>query len=422
MSQRAMYTAISGLQNQQVQMDIISNNIANSGTLGYKKGRTTFKETFAELLQGASRPPGSVGGVNPLQVGSGSSVGAIDNIMTQGSIQTTGNTTDMAIRGDGFFSVSDGQRNFFTRAGSFQWDSEGRLVLSSSGMTVQGRIANEEGQLDEGSVIGDVVVPFGTVIGARATTTVGFVGNLDTAAGAEGSYSTSVVVYDSLGNAHTMTLQFAKNATTPNSWDWTASFPTPATIVSGGSGTITFDDQGALGAVTYTGGGTALTFNPQNGAETPVGVTLDFGTVGQTDGIGQFSGPSTVVAREQDGYSSGVLDSISVDNTGTITALFTNGTSRTAAQLMLATFNNPAGMLRVGENVFDTSANSGMPIYGFAGTSINSEIVSGAVEMSNVDIAEEFTNMIVAQRSFQANARTITTTDELLQETVNLKR
>ncbi|MFC1512380.1 flagellar hook protein FlgE [Candidatus Latescibacterota bacterium] len=421
MSERAMYTAISGLRNQQVQMDIISNNIANSGTLGYKKGRTTFKETFSELLQGASRPPGGLGGVNPLQVGSGSSVGAIDNIMSQGSIQSTGNMTDMAIRGDGFFVISDGQRDFFTRAGAFQWDSEGRLVLPSNGMTVQGRFADANGQLDEGSALGDVVVPFGTVIGAQATTTVGFVGNLDVA-DPDGSYSTSVRVFDSLGNPHTMTLTFIKNATTANSWDWSVSLPSPATIENGGSGTITFDDQGALSAVTYEGGAAALTFDPQNGAETPVSITLDFGTIGETDGIGQFSSDSTVVAREQDGYSSGVLDSISIDNTGTIAALFTNGTSQTVAQLVLATFNNPSGMMRLGENVFDTSANSGMPIYGLAGTSINSVIVPGAVEMSNVDIAEEFTNMIIAQRSFQANARTVTTSDELMQETVNIKR
>ncbi|MHB9031203.1 MAG: flagellar hook-basal body complex protein, partial [Candidatus Latescibacterota bacterium] len=149
MSGRAMSTAVSGLRNQQVMMDVIANNISNSGTMGYKRGRITFEETFALLLQGASRPPGDQGGVNPLQIGNGTSIGSIDNIFSQGNIQSTGNQTDLAIRGDGFFVVSNGQRDFYTRAGSFQWDSRGRLVIPFNGMKVQGRIADGTGVVSD---------------------------------------------------------------------------------------------------------------------------------------------------------------------------------------------------------------------------------------------------------------------------------
>ena len=179
MSSTAMQTAVTGLLNQQTYMDVISNNISNSDTYGYKKERITFEESFYQLLQGSSRPPGDQGGVNPLQVGTGTSVSSIDNIMEQGTIESTGNETDVAIQGDGFFVVSEGNKYYYTRAGSFQWDSNGTLVLSSSGMKVQGRIADAEGKVDDGSSIEDIIVEYGTVDPAKATTEVSFVGNLN---------------------------------------------------------------------------------------------------------------------------------------------------------------------------------------------------------------------------------------------------
>lgn len=179
MSGRSMSTAVSGLRNQQVMMDVIANNISNSGTMGFKRGRITFKESFAQLLQGASRPPGETGGINPLQVGNGAAVGSIDTVLAQGNIQSTGNQTDLALRGDGFFVVSNGQRDFYTRSGSFQWDAQGRLVIPTNGMKVQGRIADSTGKISDGSPIKDITIPFGTVDTAKATTSVHFVGNLN---------------------------------------------------------------------------------------------------------------------------------------------------------------------------------------------------------------------------------------------------
>lgn len=422
MSQRALYTAISGIRNQAVYFDVIANNIANSGTMGFKRGRMTFEESFALLLQGASRPPGEQGGVNPLQIGNGTSIGSIDSIITQGNIQVTGNQTDLAIRGDGFFVVSDGKRDFFTRAGSFQWDSNGRLVLPFNGMKVQGRIA-ENGKVTEGSPIGDVIVPFGTVDKAKATTSVSFVGNLDSATQpGEMINSAAMRVFDSLGNSHTLTLSFEKDAALPNSWLWEISVSGLAELSGGFNGTVTFDSTGSLETFAYSDGSSSFTFDPKNGAEGTMDIALNFGTPGTADGIMQFSSTTTVIARDQDGFSSGVLENVMIDDVGTITGVFSNGNSRILSKIVLATFNNPSGLLRIGDNIFDVSTNSGLPLYGLAGTYISADIIPGAVEMSNVDLAEEFTNMIIAQRSFQANARTVTTADEMLQETVNLKR
>jgi len=231
-----------------------------------------------------------------------------------------------------------------------------------------------------------------------------------------------VRVYDSLGNPHTLTITFTKDVKLPNRWTWEISIPEPAEVSGGYSGAIAFDANGTLESYSYSQGASSFTFDPKNGADIPMDIVLDFGTIGSSDGISQFASTATVIARDQNGYSSGVLDNVVIDDRGTITGTFTNGNARVIAQCILVTFNNAAGLLRAGDNVYDVSANSGLPIYGLAGTSINAVVVPGAVEMSNVDMAEEFTNMIIAQRSFQANARTVTTSDEMLQETVNLKR
>ena len=195
MSGRAMSTAVSGIRNQQVFMDVIANNISNSGTTGYKRGRITFEESFYQLLQGASRPPGDQGGVNPLQLGNGTAIGSIDSLIEQGPIQSTGNQTDLAISGDGYFVVSDAQRFFYTRAGAFQWDSNGRLVIPFNGMKVQGRIADETGVVSDGSPIADIIVPFGTVDAAKTTTDINFVGNINAGADPVGNVNETKGLY-----------------------------------------------------------------------------------------------------------------------------------------------------------------------------------------------------------------------------------
>jgi len=236
----------------------------------------------------------------------------------------------------------------------------------------------------------------------------------------DAKYSTNVTIYDALGHKHTLTLTFKKTII-PGQWTWEAQLGGDETISAGGQGKLAFNPDGSLLSFTYDGGATALQFNPNNGAD-PMNVILDVGTTSSYDGLTQFSAPSAVVINSQDGYASGNLSSISIAQNGEITGLFTNGVTKTLAQIVLAVFNNPSGLLKVGDNMFSTSANSGAPAKGAVGEVIQSTILPGSLEMSNVDLAEEFTDMIVAQRGFQANARVITTSDDMLNELVNLKR
>jgi flagellar hook protein FlgE len=221
-------------------------------------------------------------------------------------------------------------------------------------------------------------------------------------------------VFDAMGSTDEMTIAFTKVSTTD--WDYAITMA-DGTVVSGDAGTLTFDDQGRI----VTPPATPFEYTPASGAANVI-VNIDWGTDGGIDGLSQFASPSTAVIKEQDGYTMGDLERFSVDQTGTITGAFTNGVTLTLAQVVLADFNNPAGLIRVGDNMYTVSANSGSAVLGFVGEGSQSGITAGALEMSNVDLAQEFTSMITAQRGFQSNARVITTSDEMLQELVNLKR
>ena len=413
---RSLFAGVSGLRNHQIQMDVIGNNIANVNTVGYKSSRVTFEEAFAQLLQGASRPPGSSnnvsGGVNPVQVGLGMNIGSIDLLFTQGNIQSTGVTTDLAIQGDSFFVTSDGTQNVFTRSGNFQLDANGRMVASTNGFVVQGKLATN-GVLTD--TIQDIRLPFGQKSAAKDTENVSMAGNLDAEAAVGASRETTITVFDAMGARDELTITFTKASGT--TWDYAVSVASGA-VVSGDTGTLTFDN---LGRLTTPVPSTAFAFTPASGAQ-DLSITLDFGTAGSITGLSQFAAPSTAVTKEQDGYTMGDLERFSIDQTGKITGAFTNGITETLGQLALADFNNPAGLLRDGNNMYKVSANSGSPVLGFSGEGSQSLITSGALEMSNVDLAQEFTSMITAQRGFQSNARVITTADEMLQELVQLKR
>jgi len=823
---RALFAGVSGLRNHLTRMDVIGNNIANVNTVAFKSSRVTFKEAFAQLLQGASKPPGDQGGINPIQVGLGMSIGSIDQNFTQGNLESTGQNTDLAIQGDGFFVCSDGRRRYFTRSGNFQLDADGRLVAPTNGFIVQGRTADATGALSSGARVADIVLPFGQKSPAKASSELTFSGNLDsratplgtilqtrgmfaiekntsdsdvnglfakpavgtgrqilgltqgavvtvsdgthdktftyvtddTAIGntqfnsiqdlvdeinyffstgsayagsfdsmvaalsatgaitvtsqtpvaaprtltsavmnndvvpgvavggtllqdltgcaigdvltisgtrADGSavtlshtvlaadtvttllaklnnttdgfgktgtqtatatiaagkivvtddanrfselalsitssaggsdldqhsltvsvggspgaitvsldssnstfdtalnaanstllaaadfsttdafshvalatdlltdlrnedgvnlglaagnititgkvggvqstltqavagttygtlltainsafdlsntdraavnastgalvingdggtaraltvvdisagvaafdaifdstpgnyselqvatdstHTASISVYDAMGNDHTISMTFTKDPTAVNRWTWRAEATEPAQVTSGYTGAVTFDALGRLEMFAYDGGATSFQFNPNTGATSPVDIELNPGALGGILGLSQFASASTAVASGQDGYPMGNLQDVSIDATGVITGFFTNGVSQTLAQISLASFNNPTGLLRRGDNMYEISGNSGNPVLGFAGTSNQSSITSGALESSNVDLAAEFTNMIIAQRGFQANSRVITTSDEMLQELVNLKR
>jgi flagellar hook protein FlgE len=438
---RSLSSAVSGLKNQQTRMDVIGNNVSNVNTVAFKAGRVTFKEGFAQLVESASRPVDGVGGTNPMEVGLGSQIGSIDTMFTQGNLETTGNNTDLAIQGSSFFVLKKGSENFYTRAGNFQVDAQGTLVSGTDGYAVQGRMATN-GKLDD--AVTDLKIPVLQTSPAQATSKVTLSGNLDASAKPfdQGSAATldpldptqralpqnansfkdmSITAYDSLGTKHELKMVMWK--TGANTWDW--KFDGSAMDISSagitevaGTHPITFASDGSVDT-TATAAMPQVTFTPNSGAK-DVTISLDLGS--GANGLSQFAGSSTAVMRDQDGYTNGTLQSFTIDASGTIVGGFTNGITQVLGQLQLADFNNPEGLSRVGDNAYTVTANSGAAVLGYAGEGSNSTIASGSLEMSNVDLAQEFTNMIVAQRGFQANSRVITTTDQLMQELVDLKR
>ena len=429
---RSLISGVSGLRNHQVRMDVIGNNISNVNTVAFKAGRVTFKEGFAQLLQGASRPPGDLGGINPIQVGLGMQIGSVDMMFNQGNLESTGLNTDLAIQGDSFFVVTKGTQNYYTRSGNFQLDARGQLVSPTNGFVVQGRMA-DNGTFIDG--VQNIVLPVGQKTSARATDSVALAGNLNAAApiftgtfdaagradpaNKDSWTENSITVFDSLGNQHDLKLQFWKTGAA--TWTWQldgTNLPAGFTPPNATAQTLTFDTAGLLTAAAPTSP-PIIGFTPAGAA--PVSITLDLG--GNTvNGITSFAGTNTAVLKDQNGYEAGQLQGFSIDRTGLITGAFTNGTNVTLAQIVLADFNNPGGLLRVGDNMYSVSGNSGGAVLGYSLEGIQSTMTSGALEMSNVDLAQEFTNMIVTQRGFQANSRVITSSDEMLQELVNLKR
>ena len=429
---RSLFSGVSGLRNHQVRMDVIGNNISNVNTVAFKAGRVTFKEGFTQLLQGASRPPGDLGGINPIQVGLGMQIGSVDMLFSQGNLESTGLTTDLAIQGDSFFVVKKGTQNYYTRSGNFQLDAAGQLVSPTNGFVVQGKMA-DNGVFVDG--VQNIVLPVGQKTAAKATDKATLAGNLDSAApiftgvfdaagrtdplNRDSWTESSISINDSLGNQHDLKLQFWKTAA--NTWSWQVdgtNLPLGFTPPNSTPQTLTFDQFGILTTAAPTSP-PVVSFAPAGSA--PVNVTIELG-IGDVNGITSFAGTNTAVLKDHNGYEAGQLQNFSIDRTGLITGSFTNGTNVILAQIVLADFNNPGGLLRVGDNMYSISGNSGGAVLGYSLEGIQSTMTSGALEMSNVDLAQEFTSMIVTQRGFQANSRVITSSDEMLQELVNLKR
>ncbi len=678
---KSLYSGVSGLSANLTKLDVIGNNIANSNTIGFKSGRVTFNEMLTQTLKTASRPvAGGLGGTNPQQVGLGTQIGSIDSNFMQGNFETTGKNTDLAIQGPGFFILSDGNSRSFTRAGVFGLDSEHKLVNPSTGLKVQGVMADVHGTITPGALT-DVVIDPTLVVPAQPSTTVQLNGNLDSSSDAKGSimesptflvaatatdtlvsmsgesdgsldlnageeiringriggvpltaetftiaadtttqnlidwlnsamttagqnvtfsldpsgavqvannsgstiegmsltataktqfnnnftfnssiatgdtslsselrayaesddllsvmydsngnaldidltappailtlggsvggdpvvnqslsvdatttlgdlgtelqytlginstpveinetgqivvrgevgttasigdisisedgqlnsvlesafsfsqtqqaedkkdYSMSTVVYDSLGSEHTVKFNFEKVAGA-NEWIWNASLEGDETIVSGGSGRIRFADNGSISNFTYDDDSGGLTFQPQGGGQdgaSNVSLSIDYGEIGKLTGLTQFEGSGNLQSIA-DGFGTGNLVDFDIDQSGIITGIFSNDTMQTLAQIGIAQFNNPGGLIRSANNTYTLSGNSGQANEVFAGSGNGMTLVPGALETSNVDLAQEFTNLVVAQRAFQANSRVITTADQVMQELVNLIR
>lgn len=541
----SLFSAVSGMKNHQTRMDVLGNNISNVNTIGFKAGRVTFQDQLSQTLQGASSASGNRGGTNPSQKGLGMSLASIDTIFTNGNYQSTGKTTDVAIQGTGFFVISDGKQQYYTRAGAFDYDTQGNYLLPGSGFKVMGWMADNAGIIDVSNPIQGIQVPVGKTMDAKVSTTVTHTKNLSADSAVGSSYSAAIEVFDSLGIAHnsqttytkigenrwlsvtnmagatpgsvtgnvkevmftstgqmlstkdftlpatTDTANFTKfdlsndNATSPigtvvkgvvtvmvdgkprivtatatrqtptgspapeNQWSIQYSEggknlgggvvhsggvggvnPLPVTTLPGmtiggkavtiaGTTNVSFLAAG-LSDITGTLGTVGTTNLPL--AFTPIGGAAAMSLTYNIDGITQYGGDTSIQATGRDGYAAGSLGGVQIDTTGTLVGRFTNGETMILGRIATATFNNPGGLEKVGSSLYARSNNSGEPQINAPGVGGSGSINPGTLEMSNVDLSEEFSNMIITQRGYQSNARVITTSDELLQELTNLKR
>lgn len=416
----SLYIGTSGLAANTNELNVVGDNIANANTVGFKAGRAAFEAAFSETL---------IGGVG--QLGSGTRLQAVQRMFTQGALLQTGQATDLALQGPGFFVVK-GEHNgvpgqFYTRAGQFRLDEGGHLV-NLEGLRVQGYTAASDGTV--AGPLGDMNI--GAVTSpAKATTSITLKGNLssdapiqalafDPANPAETSnFSTAVTVYDSLGKAHQVDVYYAH--TGPGTWTYHAVTDVGGVPTEIGGGSLTFDSDGKLTDATT---GPFTTAFPD---ATPTDINFNFGdsTLNGGTGLGgftQFANASATTFTNQDGFEAGVLSRVDVDSKGNVVGMFTNGQSRTVAQVAVADFEAPDKLSSVGGNLWAERPDSGQPTIGLGGEGGRGAVVSGALEQSNVEISNEFVRMIAAQRGFQANSKTISTADQLLSELIALKR
>ena len=404
---RSMDDAVSGLQAQQQWLDVIGNNIANVSTTGYKSQNLNFAQMFAQTVNGGTAPTAATGGINPQQVGLGVTVGSESTNEAQGTLQTTGNPTDLALQGNGYFVLhSAGQGTLYTRVGIFGFDANGNLVSQANGDQVQGWMANALGQLPVQNTanMSGITIPQTSTLPPQARTQATLVGNLNPATSTTASVQVPLTVYDSLGNPITIDINLQR--TSANNWTWTASGPDGAA----GTGAFDFSSTGAFKGVTTAG---QITLTPTDGSAAMT-IAPDF------SGSTQYGGTTTLTPQSQNGYPAATLQSLSVGASGKVTGTFSNGHTMTLAQVAVATFPNPEGLLQTGQGMYQAANNSGLPTVGIAGTGGAGTIASGSLEGSNVNLARQFTNMISAERGFQANAQVVTVANTVLQTLVQL--
>jgi flagellar hook protein FlgE len=409
---RSMFSAISGLKAHQTKLDVTGNNIANVNTVGFKSSQTVFEDTLSQVMRNGSSPTDTTGGSNPAQVGLGVKLGGITTNFGQGSTQNTGRATDFMISGDGFFVTKTGNQQTYTRSGSFDYDASGNLVTPDGGL-LQGWMADASGKVNTNSAIKDLTIPFGEVMTPAKSTTGSIVGNLSSAATPTTAVQTQMTMYDALGTAHQISLTFTKGAAA-NQWTVAAQDEKGAALASTAASPLTFDaTTGALATADAT-----FQLTPAAGmaASWPGTIKVDLSQ------LKQFGGTTSLTPADVDGNAMGTLQSISLSGDGTIVGVYSNSLREPIGKLALASFSNPSGLAKAGNSSFTVGDNSGQPVIGDPGTGGRGTLTAGALEMSNVDLAEEFTNLIVAQRGFQANSRVITTSDQVLQELVNLKQ
>lgn len=466
---RSMFSSVSGLRAHQTKMDVIGNNIANVNTVGFKGSRATFAEIFAQTVSGAGSPDPNTGkgGTNPMQIGLGMNVNSIDTLMTRGSLQRTDNPTDLSIEGEGFFIVRSGNEgtNMFTRAGNFAIDRLGNLV-TSEGLNVLGW--QKYTIDDEGNVIFDTeeeVKPLNFyedeynlnkhILAAESTTKAVLSGNLNASEKAistaatipdtnndgipdtngeniDANFIVPLTVYDDLGNEYKLNVSFWKtyvgknnNGSAETTWYYRVSANTNTTFGDNGS------DTGATGYLKFDSTGKLISDDPQNFNIKPTIKLTPDASVGADafsfelnfEKLTMYASDSSVKPTQVNGYKPGTLESFSIGTDGIITGVYSNGRQQPLGMIAIAVFDNAAGLQKAGNNLFLPTTNSGDFSRAYKpGIDGAGSLSPGTLEMSNVDLAQEFTEMIITQRGFQANSRVITASDELLQELANMKR
>ncbi len=414
----SLYAGISGLNANSLAMSVIGDNIANINTTSFKGNRASFASILSQ----------SLGGSAGNEIGRGVQLWGISSSWNQGSIENTTNPTDLAVNGKGFFIVRDGNAGstYYTRAGAFNFDNGGNLV-NPDGLLVQGyevATVNPDGTFTLGAIT-DVNIPQESTNPPQATTEFRIDLNLNAGAAVGDTFSTSLTTYDSLGNAIPVTITFTN--TGPRAWTAAASIPasagTGATINGAASIPVTFDSNGILTAPAPPADPT-ISLALTNGATTPQAITWDiYNDSGVSFGdVTGYASPSVTAFQTQNGYASGSLRGVSVDEDGVVTGSYSNGQLVPLYQIALTDFPSYWGLAKMGNNLYAETRASGQPIPGIPGAASLGKISPSSLEMSNVDLATEFVKMITAQRAFQANSRVITTSDEILAELINLKR
>ena len=405
---------LSGLTAESTALSAIANNLSNQNTTGYKDTSVLFSDLFYQNL-------GTTGAGDPIQLGAGTQVGSMPSLFTQGSISATGVPTDAAIQGSGFFVVQNSSGAIdYTRAGDFSLDANNNLV-TSDGQQVLGYPA-VNGVVNTGAGVVPLQLSTGTLSPPTATTSVQMTTNLNAAANVGDTFSTPVTVYDSLGASHTLTFTYTN--TGPETWSYNITIPAADVGATGnpvslGTGNLTFDNNGNL--LTPAANVTGITATGLADGAANLNLTWDLYSNGSPL-LTQVGAASSTSATNQDGSASGSLVSFSIGSDGTIAGTFSNGETQALGQLALANFANPNGLQLDGNTDYSPTLASGAAVNGVPGTGGLGTISGGALELSNVDIATEFANLIVAQRGYEADAKAVTTFDQIAQDTIAMKQ
>jgi flagellar hook protein FlgE len=422
----SFFIPLTGLEADSTALNTIANDLSNMSTTAFKAQTTNFSDLFYQEI-------GSTGSGDPIQVGAGVQVASNEASFTQGSLDTTGTATDVALNGNGFFVVNNGSGgDEYTRAGDFSLNSAGDLI-TANGFSVMGYPA-VNGVVNTNSPLTAINIPVGQVEQPKATTTLDMTANLDASSTTGTAFPAQVTVYDSLGVSHVATVTYTQ--TGANTWSYSAALPA-ADFTSGTStpvtGIMSFDSSGNLTSITPAGG-TETTVGTATGdissiplsftglADGAANLNMSWNLLGAsgTPAISQVDSASAVSATTQNGYTSGEYQSFTIGSDGTVTATYSNGQQQNVGQLALANVANVQGLQLQGDGDYATTLASGAASIGASGSAGLGTVTDGALEESNVNISAEFSDLIIAQRAFEANSKAVTTFDTVTQETINM--